>query len=78
MVSAEPVGTIEPRRQCIPDDAIVDLGVDGALVERDAGAAGSPGLGSFTESLNHVGFSRAGLVLQGDQEAAFGRAWPGG
>ena len=62
------LGTMEPRRQRIAHDAIVDLRVNRALIERDARAAGSAGLDGFAEALDHVGLSRAGLILQGHQK----------
>jgi hypothetical protein len=54
-------------------DAIVDFGVERAIVKSDAGAAFSSGPLGLAESLVHIGFTGATLVLERDQETALMR-----
>ncbi len=70
MVSEASVGTMQPARQCISHDSIVDLRVNRSLIHADARAAGAASLNGFTEALNHVSLSRTRLVLQGYQKSA--------
>ena len=59
--------------QGIAHDAVVDLGVEAVLVDRDAGAA-VPALGKgLTETLDLIGFPLTLISLQRDKEAAIWR-----
>src|SRR5712675_491556 len=57
----------------ISHDAIIDLGVDRALEDADAGAACSASLDGFAKALGHTSFSGTTFVLQGYEETARGR-----
>ena len=61
------------RRQCVSHDAIVDLGVDGAIVQADARAARTSGGDRFAEALHDISLAGTSLVLQGDQKSVGAR-----
>src|SRR6476659_4326763 len=54
----------------IADDAVIDLGVEGTVVQRDPGATMTAARHRFSESLNDVGMSVALRILEGNQETA--------
>src|ERR1700733_4996755 len=58
------------RRQRIFCDAIVDLGVDGILVNPDSRAARAAGFDRFAEPLLHVSHALAGGVLKRDEKSS--------
>src|SRR5262249_43301098 len=55
--------------QRIADDAIVDLGVERALIERDSGSAVSAFGKRLAEPLHHVGVSSTLRILQSDKKS---------
>jgi hypothetical protein len=56
--------------ELVADDAVVDLGIQTVVVERNAGAAVAAGRWSLAEALNDVGVAVSMRVLERDQEAA--------
>jgi hypothetical protein len=65
IIGDEPVG-----RQLIADDAVIDLGVERAFVQSDAGASAEAVLRRSTEAFDDVSLAGAGLVMKGDKESA--------
>jgi hypothetical protein len=64
--------------QLIPDDAVIDLDVKGAFVERDACAAVRAVLRRSAEAFDNIGLAGARLVLKGDKESALVDGFAGG
>src|ERR1700674_482228 len=59
--------------QMISNNSIADLRVDSPLIHAAAHTTGCPRLHGFTETLHHVCFSSARLVLESHQKAAIMR-----
>src|SRR6202020_2052822 len=54
----------------ILEDLVIELGIQPALVNADAGSSGAAALHGCPEALIHIGFAAAGGVLQRHQESA--------